>query len=41
MFQHADPQGRDSQEVSSNYQCLCRTMVIREKLPVKKILNAE
>ena len=41
MFQHADPQERDGQEVSSNYQCFCRTMMIREKSPVKKILNAE
>ena len=41
MFQHADPQERDSQEASSNYQCFCRTMMLQEKSPVKKILNAE
>ena len=41
MFQHADPQEKDSQEVSSKYQCFCRTMMKREKSPVKKILNAE
>ena len=40
-FQHGDPEERDSQEVSSKYQCFCPTMMIREKLPVKKVLNAE
>ena len=41
MFQHADPQERDSQEVSLKYQSFCRTMMIREKSPVKKILNGK
>ena len=41
MFQHADPQEKDNQELSSKHQCFCQTMMIREKSPGKKILNAE
>ena len=38
MLQHADPEERDSQEVSiKKYQSFCRTMMIREKSRVKKI----
>ena len=41
MFQHGDPKERDGQEVSLKYQSFCRTMMIREKSPVKKILNGK